>query len=114
MGRATQWPGPRLTWLVDRHLRPGIGAVQAGFVDAQREGLAPTGDPVHLAYLLAGSTAIFSQAAEVQLLTGRDPLAPDQVEAYADLVLRVLLPGAGAEQPADLGNGAGNQKTRRR
>jgi AcrR family transcriptional regulator len=93
MGHVGKTPGPRLDWLVEHHIRPAFSAIQAGFVNAQREGLVPDGDPIHLAYLMIGSIAIFSQAAEVEALTGVDPRAPEQVERYADLVERILLPG---------------------
>ena len=86
-------PGPRLTWLYERHTKRLFDLARTGFTTAQEEGIAPPADPSHLIYILLGATSIFSQAAEFSLMTGRDPREAPAVEAYIDLVLRILLPG---------------------
>jgi AcrR family transcriptional regulator len=83
--------GPRLTWLVRRHVRPLFEVIQGRIAAAQARGHGPAGDPIHIAYILVGATALFSQAAEFELLTGRDVRAPEVVEAHADLLLKWLL-----------------------
>jgi len=95
--------GPRLEWMVERHLRPFFESLQQHITEAQTQGLAPTGEPTLIAYLVIGATALFSQAAEFELLTGRDVRSPEVVEAHADLVSALLLPGAAASlgQPAE-------------
>jgi TetR/AcrR family transcriptional regulator len=92
--------GPRLAWLVERHLRPLFEAAQRLIAEAQARGLAPAGDPIHIAYLLVGATMLFSQSAEFELLAGRDARSPEVVEAHVELVLRLLL---GVPRPAAVG-----------
>lgn len=87
-------PGPRLAWLVKRHVKPLFDGIRERLTVAQAHGLAPPGDPMQLAYILLGASVMFAQAAEFKLLTGRDPRSPEIVEAHADLVVRLLLPGA--------------------
>ncbi len=75
--------GPRLRWLVQRHMRPlfepSIGAV--------REAL-PHVDATHLHYALLGAMShAFAVAPEFALVTGRDALAPETVEAHASSVV---------------------------
>jgi TetR/AcrR family transcriptional regulator len=91
--------GPRLAWLVQRHLRPLFAGLRRRIADAQAHGLAPPGDPIHIAYILVGATLLFSQAAEFELLTGRDARSPEVVEAHADLVLRLMGTGSTWKKP---------------
>ncbi len=86
-------PGPRLTWLHERHTRDFFEMTREGSEAVQAKGIAPEGDPVHFVYLLLGATSMFSQAAEVSLRTGQDPRDPEAVQRYVDLVVRLLLPG---------------------
>ena len=86
--------GPRMRWLVDRHVRPMYEGI-CGHLreDAQRRGLLPGGiDPLHWHYILAGSVGlIFHQAEECKRLTGLDPTDEAVVEAHADAVVHLLL-----------------------
>ena len=54
---------------------------------------------LHLTYVLLGATTMFAQAAEAKLLTGRDPRDASIVEEYADLIVRLLLPGSSSAPP---------------
>ncbi len=92
-------PGERLTWLVERHVRPLFATLQAEIEEAQALGLAPAGEPVHIAYVLHGASMLFAHAAEFEMLTGRSASAPEVVDAHLELVLGMLLPGAGAQAP---------------
>jgi AcrR family transcriptional regulator len=85
--------GPRMRWLVDRHVRPMYERLTAVFGDAQQRGLLPPGiDPLHWHYILAGSVGlIFHQAEECKRLTGLDPAEEAMVEAHADAVVHLLL-----------------------
>jgi AcrR family transcriptional regulator len=91
--------GERLEWLVERHVRPLFEAVRSEIEQAQARGIAVAGDPMHLAYLFVGANTVFTQATEFTLLTGRDVRAPEAARAYAELVVRALLPGAGSGAP---------------
>jgi len=86
--------GPRLAWLVKRHVQPLFAGLRRRIADAQAQGFAPAGDPFHIAYILVGATMLFSQAAEFELLTGRDARSPEVIEAHADLALKLVGIGA--------------------
>lgn len=82
--------GPRLRWLVERHILP----LFEQSVAAIREAL-PRVDAVHFHYALLGAIShAFSVAPEFALVTGRDALAPETVEAHASAVVDWLIDGA--------------------
>jgi TetR/AcrR family transcriptional regulator len=86
--------GPRLSWLYQRHTGPFVATMLDRIEWAQRNGLAGEGDPAHLLYILLGSVAMFAHPAEAELVTQGRSREPESLEAYVDLVLRLLLPGA--------------------
>jgi AcrR family transcriptional regulator len=87
-------PGPRLTWLYEKHTKRLFEAAREGFAMAQSQGLTPAGDPELLSYLFVGAAGMFSQTAEFPLVTGRDPREPAVIESYIDLVLGLLFPSS--------------------
>ena len=74
-----------------RHVRPQFEVVTGALARAQAAGYVAAGDPAHLFFLVLGSAAMLSQPAQAEMLTGRDPHSPEEVEAYAELVTRVIL-----------------------
>jgi AcrR family transcriptional regulator len=88
--------GPRMQWLVDRHVRPLYEVSRSLIEAAQRDGALPQIDPVHLHYLLIGAAHLFVMAPEVRRLTGKDPMRKDGIDAYADAVVSLLLGAAPA------------------
>jgi AcrR family transcriptional regulator len=88
--------GPRLRWLVDRHLRPLFESSTALIREA-----APGVDAAHLHYVLIGALAhVFAVAPEFARVTGRDARAPEMVEAHANVVVDLLVDGALARAAA--------------
>ena len=85
--------GPRMEWLVDRHVRPLYQAIAQLTERARGLGRIPVDiDPLHLHYILAGSVGlIFHQAPECRRLSGRDPMDDSMVEAHADAVVHLLV-----------------------
>ena len=85
--------GPRMRWMVDRHVKPLFLAVVPTIERAQRQGHLPAGIPaVHFVYILAGAVGvIFHQAEECKRVSGIDPTAPEAVEAHARAVEHLLL-----------------------
>jgi len=84
--------GPRLEWLVERHVRPLYEASREIVEAAQGEGALPRTHAVHLHYILIGAaTHLFVMAAEVRRLTGKDPMGKDMIEAHADAMVALLL-----------------------
>ena len=89
-GMTADW---RLGWLLDRSVRPWYRQVCKVFKHAKTLGLAPQMDPHHFYYVLTGAaTLIFSNAAEAEALSGRNPLDPDAVAAHAEAVADLFIP----------------------
>jgi TetR/AcrR family transcriptional regulator len=85
--------GPRMRWLVDRHVKPLYTAMGRFLRRAQELGILPADIAhVHFHYILAGSVGIFfQQAEECRRLTGVDPFDEEVVESHARAVEWLLL-----------------------
>jgi AcrR family transcriptional regulator len=85
--------GPRMRWMVDRHVKPLYAALVPLIQRAQQVGLLPADvAPVHFVYILAGSAGvIFHQAKECKRLSGIDPSHPEAVAAHARAVEHLFL-----------------------
>ncbi len=85
--------GPRLHWLVEKHIRP-LFAASTALIRA----VAPGANAEQLHYLILGAAAhLFAVAPEFEHLTGRSPLAPELVEAQAAAVVDLIV-GAARKQ----------------
>jgi TetR/AcrR family transcriptional regulator len=83
--------GPRMDWLVDRHIRPLYESTIEMFNGLVEQGHVPDIPPAHLYYILTGAgPTMFVLAPECRRLAGIDPLAPEVVEAHADAVMALL------------------------
>jgi TetR/AcrR family transcriptional regulator len=83
--------GPRMDWLVERHVRPLYEAATAQFARLAGEGHVPPIPPAHLYYILTGAgPTMFVLAPECRRLAGLDPTADEVVEAHADAVCLLL------------------------
>ena len=80
--------GPRMRWLVDRHVKPMYEAVTGWLQRGEVRGRLPKDmDPIHLHYLLAGTVGlVFHQAEECKRLAGIDPFDEAVVEEHARAV----------------------------
>ncbi|HEY8121015.1 MAG TPA: helix-turn-helix domain-containing protein [Myxococcota bacterium] len=88
--------GPRLRWLVDRHIRPLFEGSTARIREA-----APSVDAALLHYVMLGAAAhVFAVAPEFARVTGRDALAAETIEAHANAVVDWLVAGALAQGSA--------------
>jgi AcrR family transcriptional regulator len=85
--------GPRMRWIVDRHVRPMHAATLELVGRAQGEHPALVGlDPVHLYYILVGAvTQLFHQGPEFRRLSGLDPSDDAVIDAHADALVQVFL-----------------------
>jgi len=85
--------GPRMRWLVDRHVKPLYQAMGGLLAAAQRRGTLPADvGLVHFFYILAGAVGlIFHQAEECKRLAGVDPADDAVVEAHVRAVEHLLL-----------------------
>jgi TetR/AcrR family transcriptional regulator len=83
--------GPRMDWLVERHIRPSYELTTGLFARLIDQGILPDIPVVHLYYLVVGAgPTMFVLGPECRRLTGIDPADPDVIETHADAVCRFL------------------------
>jgi TetR/AcrR family transcriptional regulator len=84
----------RLVWITETHIKPyfeGIGLAWRILRDAGQ--VAPIDSDV-LYYLLVGAVSQpYVTASEVRILAGRDPRDPEWIDAHAEALVSILLPG---------------------
>jgi AcrR family transcriptional regulator len=86
--------GPRMDYLVGRHIRPLYEGATALFARLAEQGHVPDIPPAHLYYILTGAgPTMFVLAPECRRLAGIDPQAPEVIEAHADAVTALLFGG---------------------
>jgi TetR/AcrR family transcriptional regulator len=91
--------GPRMDWMVERHIRPRYEQTTALFTQLVKAGHVPDIPVAHLYYILTGAgPTMFVLAPECRRLSGVDPHAPDVIEAHADAVISLLF-GADRKEP---------------
>jgi len=83
--------GPRMDWLVERHVRPLYESTTALFARLVEQGHLPNIPAPHLYYIVTGAgPTMFVLAPECRRLAGIDPEAPDVIEAHADAVTELI------------------------
>jgi len=83
--------GPRMDWLVERHIRPLYETTTALFARLVELGRLPDIPVAHLYYIVTGAgPAMFVLAPECRRLSGIDPEDPEVIEAHADAVTSLL------------------------
>ena len=95
-------PGPRMRWIVDRHVRRLFEGVTALLGAAEGPGVLRVDlPPIHLHYIIAGAVGLFfHQAAECKRLSGIDPFDEATVETHARAVEELLLgPAPASDNP---------------
>ncbi|MEM9514347.1 MAG: TetR/AcrR family transcriptional regulator [Actinomycetota bacterium] len=84
----------RMQWMVDRHVRPlydGTIEIWTQLVDAD---VAAPIDPATIHYVLVGAASLpFVNARELRMLSDVEPTDAQFVEAHADGIVAMLLPG---------------------
>jgi TetR/AcrR family transcriptional regulator len=90
-------PSDRLTWLTETHVKPFFNGIRPAWQMLRDAGVAAPIDSEILYYVLIGAASLpYVNAAEVRLLTGRDPKSPTWIDAHADGLVSILLPGLAA------------------
>ena len=85
--------GPRMRWIVDRHVKPIYDEMIRLLSQPDLRARVPAHiDPVHYHYIFLGAAgAFFTQAPECRRVSGLDPFDPDRVEAHADAIVHLFL-----------------------
>jgi TetR/AcrR family transcriptional regulator len=87
-------PSDRLTWLTETHVKPFFNGIRPAWQALRDAGVAAPIDSEILYYVLIGAASLpYVNAAEVRLLTARDPKDPNWIDAHADGMVSILLPG---------------------
>jgi AcrR family transcriptional regulator len=90
-------PSARLTWLTETHVKPFFNGIRPAWQLLRDAGVAAPIDSEILYYVLIGGASLpYVNAAEVRLLTGRNPKSPSWIDAHADGLVSILLPGLAA------------------
>ena len=83
--------GPRMVWLVERHIRPLYEETVARLARLTEQGHLPAIPAAHLYYIVTGAgPTMFVLGPECRRLTGLDPTSDDVIEAHADAVIALL------------------------
>lgn len=86
--------GPRMDYLVDRHVRPLYDGTVELFERLARDGQVPPIPAAHLYYILTGAgPTMFVLGPECRRLSGLDPASDEVIEAHADAVCTLLFGG---------------------
>jgi TetR/AcrR family transcriptional regulator len=84
----------RLVWITETHIKPYFEAIGSAWRLLREAGHVPLIDSDVLYYLLVGAVSQpYVTAAEVRLLAGRDPRDPEWIDAHAEALVSILLPG---------------------
>jgi TetR/AcrR family transcriptional regulator len=87
--------GPRMDYLVDRHVRPIYERTTALFEALARKGAVPPIPAAHLYYILTGAgPTMFVLAPECRRLSSLDASDDAVIEAHADAVCLLLFGGS--------------------
>jgi TetR/AcrR family transcriptional regulator len=84
----------RLAWMTETHVKPVFDAIRPAWQVLRDVGVAAPIDSEIFYYVLVGAASLpYVNAPEVRLLTGQDPKSPAWIEAHANGLVAILLPG---------------------
>jgi AcrR family transcriptional regulator len=84
----------RLEWLTNTHLKPLFETAVVYIRQLQELGVAPQGDPALLFNMIrVSSGGLLALSQEIKRTSDVDLEAPGAVDALADMIVRVFLPG---------------------
>jgi AcrR family transcriptional regulator len=94
MVQEASYPNPRLDWLIERHLKPMFDATFGMLVELQKLGVAPQGNPALLFNMIRlSSGGLLALGNELRASSGVDVDDPETLNAIAELIIAVFLPG---------------------
>ncbi|MEA3055186.1 MAG: TetR/AcrR family transcriptional regulator [Actinomycetota bacterium] len=84
----------RLSWMTKTYVKPFFVAIRPGWERLRDAGIAAPIDYEILYYVLVGAASLpYVNAPEARLLTGRNPRNPKWIDAHANALVAILLPG---------------------
>ena len=87
-------PSPRLDWLIEKHLKPLFDATFGMLEELQKLGVAPPGNPAILFNMIRlSSGGLLALGNELKASSGIDVDSPDTLNAIAEMIIKVFLPG---------------------
>lgn len=95
----SSYPSDRLDWLVETHLKPLFDLVVEPLSQLQKLGVAPAGNPALLYNMIRVSAGgLLALGLEIKGTTGIDLEIETELDALADMLVRVFLPGEPPER----------------
>jgi len=95
-------PGPRLTWLVENHIRPVYALWLEAVAEAKGEGVVKDIPDAYVVFAFIGAAHHFFDVAPlVTELTGTDPREPETAKDFADAIVEIFLQGCGRSGELD-------------
>jgi hypothetical protein len=80
--------------MASTYVKPFFDGIRPAWQTLRNAGIAAPIDSDILHYVLVGAASLpYVNAPEVRLLTGRDPRSPEWIDAHADALITILLPG---------------------
>lgn len=91
MIQANRGDSELLNWFTDQYIQPYSDSELDLLKQAQKLGLMPKGDSLHVRYLFMGAvTSIFTFAPQFKRLSGTDPFSKDIVEQHIDYIFTIF------------------------
>jgi len=88
-------PGPRLDYLYDRYLKPGMAILRRFLAEARDQGLRDIDSRVAVLFVLTTATALFTHGA----LAGKLGLGPGAQARHTSALVELMLNGLAAPEP---------------
>lgn len=91
MIQANRGDSELLNWFTDKYIKQYSDSELDLLKQAQKLGLMPKGDSLHVRYLFIGAvTSIFTFAPQFKRLSGKDPFSKDIVEQHIDYIFKIF------------------------
>lgn len=91
MIQANRGDSELLNWFTDQYISPYSDSELNLLKQAQKLGLMPEGDSLHIRYLFMGAvTSIFTFAPQFKRLSGKDPFSKQVVEQHIDYIFSIF------------------------
>lgn len=91
MMQANQGDSDRLNWFTDEYIRPNADSELNLLKQAQRYGLMPKGDSLHIRYIFIGAVnSIFTFAPQFARISGKNPFSEEIVHQHIEYIFSIF------------------------